>query len=140
MTEDGQDRHGVEPEEEAGGPEPSTADFLEMASRMLGGGFAGMEASPADLRGQIDAHRTAMKKEADIFRDTFSTPQGRKCLDILIDRTLRRRIYGAAFETSHLETLTVATIVRETENNFVAGILEAIAFADNKDTIVRQDA
>jgi len=117
------------------GMEPS----LDALIRQLTGGIDDNSGGWADLDprsvGQVLAkmrhqHRHAMRAEASLFRDVFDTGPGRKLLELLLDRTLRR----VAYPVQHLHSmdqLTAHGIWRDAENSFVAGIVEAIALAEN---------
>lgn len=92
----------------------------------------------ANLEKQRREQSQAMRREASLFRDVFATPEGRKLLRYLIDRTILRAAFSLEGMTS-IEMLAVNGVWREAENSFVAAILEAIAVAENENPKRRSD-
>lgn len=139
-----EDRHGIEPDDElkALDAEPSLDGLMAQLSSMLGGtdeGWAGIEDKSAGnvLERRKGEVRDRIRKEALVFRDTFMTPGGRQCLEIMLDQTLRRPVLPP-FSGLPLEALTALSIARDAENAFVWAILEAIAQAENNPLPARE--
>jgi hypothetical protein len=113
--------------------EPSLQSLL---SGMLGGegGWADLDSKSLGqaLAKQLDAQRQRLRKEALVFREAFSTPAGRKALQIMLDMTLRRTAWPV-HQMADAQMLMAYGIWREAENSFVAAIIEAMAVADNHD-------
>ena len=118
--------------DELGQAEPSLEALME---KMLGG--AGWQDLNAENLGQllgkqIEQQRQAMKREAQVFRECFSTPAGRKVLNIILDQTLRA-VAWPVHAVKDGDMLQGIGVWREGQNALVATIIEAIAMAKNKD-------
>lgn len=140
---------GVTEEEDAPAAafsEPSLNSLVESAiSNSLGeGALDGWRGLDNQTLGQtLDKQRREqtlrLKKEANLFRDVFLlNPDGRRVLELLLDATLRRTAWPVHAMTS-MEMLTAFGIWREAENSFVAGLIEAIAVAENAQPKRRSD-
>lgn len=123
---------------------PGIEAFLDAAVDRVKGDFKGGwdDLDPAKLGAGLEKQRReqaqAMRREAALFRDVFMTPEGRKLLHYLIGRTLLRSAWPIEGMTN-MEMLTANGIWREAENSLVAGILEAIAVAENETPKRRSD-
>lgn len=121
------------------GDEPSFDGLLGQLSDMMreAEGWNGLNATGGALQKQRDMQRAAFKREANLFRDTFMTPDGRKLLELFLDRTVRRPHLPESIVGMTMDQITPVMLAREAENNFVRAILEAIAQAENKPTPTR---
>ncbi len=133
MTEP--DRHGIDADEELRSidQEPSIDGLLaELSSMMRGGdGWGGIETSPAALAKQRQESVAAMKRQANDFRDCFSTPAGRRVLDILIAQTINGEPYPEEAQLP-MDAITPLLLVHDARVRMVRGILAAIAQAENR--------
>lgn len=131
------DRHGID-------ADPTTADedgidtraFLAELGRQLGvdtsEGWEGLsDAGGAMMKQRLESMR-AMKAEANIFRDTFMTPAGRKCLAIMKEMTVDAEPYPSEAMLS-IEQITPLVIAHTAICKFYRGIEQAIAHADNRE-------
>lgn len=133
-----EDPHGVEPDEAARAldEEPAVDGLLARLGQMLGidadNGWSGIDDAGKGLQKQrMDAAR-AFKAEANIFRDTFTTDAGRRCLEIMLDRTVRSQPYPID-QFLPMDVITPLVLVHNAQCNFVWAILQAIAQADNRE-------
>lgn len=122
-----------EPDDTGAEAEPSLKSLLE---NILGenAGWADLDNASLGklLKRQTDAQRQAMRKQALDFRVCFSTPEGRRVLDMLLGMTLRTTAWPVHLMTD-AQMLMAHGIWREAQNSFVAAIVEAMAAADNQD-------
>ncbi len=131
-----EDRHGIEPDETLRDldHEPSAQSLLEQLGRAMGGdmeGWAGIDGSSGALHRQRQESAAAIRKEAAVFRDTFATADGQKCLQLMIDQTLRAQPYPVDAMLP-MDAITPLVIAHNAQCNFVWAILEAIAQAENR--------
>jgi hypothetical protein len=112
-----------------------------MMNHIMGQGWPEVDAKTiGDLQQkQLTAQRVAMRKEALLFRDCFATEAGRKVLDILLDQTLRA-ITWPLHTMQNADMMMAHGLWREGQNAFMAGIIEAIAMANNQDVKPRSTA
>jgi hypothetical protein len=110
--------------------EPSIAAML---AKYLGDldGWNGIQDAPAAMQKQRVEQAAAMKKQANDFRDCFSTPAGRRVLEHFYDLTLRARPYPPEAMLA-MDAITPLVIAHDAQCNFVHAITAAIAMADNK--------
>lgn len=131
------DRHGLDADEalkELDG-DLSMEGLARQLSEMMGSsdeGWPGIEHAGQAKQKLEQSHRAAFMREAHIFRDTFSTPAGRECLEILKRRTILRRIFPANVLGNAWDALAPIALARDTENEFVWSIIEAIGQAEGK--------
>ena len=118
------------PDELPGEAEPTLQGLLGQLAGS--GGWADLDAGNLGklLQKQMQLQRAAMRKEAMAFRECFATEAGKKVLQILLDMTLRRTAWPLHAMTD-ANMLQAYGLSREAENSFMAGIIEAIAFANN---------
>lgn len=141
MTET-RDMHGVEPDAETraidGGP--SVENLLAELGKVLGvdtdAGWGAINDSGAALAKARNEQTRQMKAEANIFRDTFSTPAGRQCLRILTEMTIDADAYPAEAMLS-MDVITPLVIAHDAQRKFVWAIYQAIAYADNHEARTR---
>ena len=95
-------------------------------------GWGGINTAGAGLQKMRDLQRAAFKREANLFRDVFATPDGKKLLSLFRNRTLNRPELPEGIVGMAQDQLTPILLVRYAENQFVRAIYEAIAQADNK--------
>lgn len=132
-----EDRHGIEPDEatKALDAEPSQSDLLGYLGKALGvdmgDGWAEIENAGAALQKQRADSVAAMKAEANIFRDTFDTPAGLKCLAIMRQMTIDAAPYPYDANLP-LEAITPIMLVHDAQCRFVRQIVHAIDFANNR--------
>lgn len=131
-----EDRHGVEPDETLRelDHEPSVHSLLAQIGRMTGGdldGWSGIDGSAGGLHRQRQEGAAVIRKEAAIFRDTFATEAGQKCLQLMVDQTLRAQPYPVDAMLP-IDAITPLVIAHNAQCNFVWAILEAIAQAENR--------
>lgn len=130
------DPHGIDaPDEDlaaAGSPadfggEPSVDALLRaMEDNGMLSGWDGMDNAGQVIAKLTDDQNKAMRAEASLFRRVFGSGDGRKVLEIFLDRTLRR----TAWPWQHLQSqdaLLAYGLAREAQNGFVAAILQAMA-------------
>lgn len=133
MTE--KDPHGID-------ADPATQEMDEDTSvdrliAQLAGAFGSTGEGWGDIKdagGAMQKQRVeqakAMKKEANIFRDAFMTPAGRKCLAIMREMTLDADPYPSEAMLP-IEAITALVIAHSAQCKFVWSILNAIAQAEN---------
>lgn len=135
------DRHGIDPDDATRAidaqldQEPSIERLLSDLGTVLGGsdpGWNGIETTPAALQKQRTEATRVFKREANVFRDTFSTPAGRECLEIMKEMTLRSQPYPPEAMLP-IDAITALCIAHNAQSNFVWSILQAIAQADNRE-------
>lgn len=132
------DPHGIEPDDEtrALDQEPSIDRLLGQLGGMLGvetdAGWGEINDAGKALHRQRSEAARVFKREANIFRDTFSTPAGRECLEIMLEQTVRTQPYPPEAMLP-LEAITPLVIAHNAQCNFVWSILQAIAQADNRE-------
>jgi len=138
------DTHGISADAELRdidqlGDEPSIDGLMGQITDMLqeAGGWADLNASAPALQKMRDMQRAAFKREANLFRDVFATPDGRKLLELLLDRTLRRPVLPDGILGFSMDQLTPVMLMREAENSFVRAMLDAIAQAEGKQPATR---
>jgi len=95
-------------------------------------GWSGINSAGAGLAKMRDLQRAAFKREANLFRDVFSTPDGAKLLSLFFDRTIRRPQLPEGIIGMTMDQLAPVLLARHAENEFVRAIVEAIAQADNR--------
>ena len=129
------DRHGIDADEELRELEaqPSVDGLLDQLSTMMQGsdGWAGIDTSGRALHRQRQESAAAIKREANIFRDTFATDAGRRCLQLMIDQTINAAPYPIDAMLT-MEAITPLVIAHDAQCNFVRAILQAIATAENR--------
>lgn len=142
MTEPDKDRHGVDadPETLELDREPSVDGLLSSISKLLGNetseGWGDINDAGKALQKQRQEAAQAFKAEANVFRDTFASDAGRKCLAIMLERTVRTQPYPPEAMLS-IDAITPLVIAHNAQCNFVWSILQAIAQADNKEAKTR---
>jgi hypothetical protein len=122
------DPHGIDPDEEL-----KRIDGHDTAGGVidqLAGLFGLDDTSPQALQKQRAESTRRMKREANIFRDTFATDAGRKCLAIMREMTIDTAPYPAEAMLS-LDAITPLVIAHDAQCRFVRSIEAAIAQADN---------
>jgi hypothetical protein len=127
--------HGIDADDEtrAIDAEPSVDTLLGDLERMLGGqGWGDVDTSGAALQKQRTQQMRQLKAQANIFRDTFMTPAGRKCLELMLDQTLRAGPYPYD-QNLPRDVIETMVIVHDAQCNFVRAILSAIAQAENRE-------
>lgn len=130
------DPHGVDPDPDAPefpDAEPSIDGVMAEIARQLGGGdgWPGIDTPAGAMLAQRGEMSSRAKREANVFRDTFATPAGRQCLELMLDMTLRKRAYPAELNLP-IDAITPLVIAHDANCNFVFAILAAIAQADNR--------
>lgn len=133
MSETQQDPHGIDDPLALDG-EPSVDRLLTQLQGMLGNegadGWNGISDDGQALARQRAEQARAMKAEANIFRDTFMTPAGRKCLAILREMTIDADPYPSEAMLS-MDVITPLMIAHTAQVKFVRAIFQAIAQAEN---------
>lgn len=119
--------------------EPSLSGLLEnMVNGMFQDeSFGNVDNPAAAISKMNDRNAAAIREEASVFYDTFKTEAGRKCLNILLDRTLRRSAWPAEMNFG-MDVLTTIGIAREAQNSLVAAIIDACAKAQELETKSRE--
>lgn len=114
----------------AGSAEPSLEALLDKA--MGGGGWPELNSKTIGqlFDKQLRDQQQALRKDAMIFRECFSTKAGRRVLEIMLDQTLRQATWPVA-AIRNIHDLTAFGIWREGQNALIANIIEAIAMAKN---------
>lgn len=140
MTEN--NPHAVEPDDELraidGLDEPSSVDALmadiakALGSKGADGGWGDINDAGKGLQKQRAEQAQMFKREANIFRDTFMTEPGRKCLEILREMTLHAQPYPPEAMLP-IDAITALVIAHNAQCNFVWSIFQAIAQADNRE-------
>lgn len=112
--------------------EPSLQSLLDQFTGQSG--WAEMDTATIGkiLSKQLREQQARLRKDALVFRECFSTPAGRRVLQILLDETLRRVVWPVG-AMGNMQDLTGYGVWREGQNAFAANIVEAIAFANNSD-------
>ncbi|AID30816.1 hypothetical protein MCHK_3009 [Mesorhizobium huakuii 7653R] len=135
--------HAVEPDDELRAidnlEDPSSVDGL-MASieKMMAGtgpaagGWGDINDAGKGLQKQRAEQAQMFKREANIFRDTFMTEPGRKCLEIFREMTLHAQPYPPEAMLP-IDAITALVIAHNAQCNFVWSIFQAIAQADNRE-------
>jgi hypothetical protein len=127
------DRHGIDADPDDADAGQSVDQLLEQVSRMFGegsDGWAGIQDAGGGLAKQRAEQARAMKREANIFRDTFMTPAGKKCLAIMREMTLDAAPYPSEALLS-IDAITPLVIAHDAQCRFVRAIFQAIAQAEN---------
>jgi hypothetical protein len=141
-TEKTRDQHGIEPDAETREIDgaPSIDSLLAGIAKQLGldteTGWGAIDDAGAGLQKQRNEQMQAMKREANIFRDTFSTPAGRECLRIMTEMTIDADAYPADANLA-MDTITALVIAADAQRKFVRAIYQAIAFAENREARTR---
>lgn len=140
MTEN--NPHAIEPDEELraidGLDEPSSVDgLMEQIHKVLGSkdsdaGWNGINDAGRGMQKQRAEQAQMFKREANVFRDTFTTPAGRQCLEIFREMTLHAQPYPPEAMLS-IDAITALVIAHNAQCNFVWSIFQAIAQADNRE-------
>lgn len=141
---DSKDLHGVEPDAETRALDgldqaPSVEGIFEEIARQLGAdadGWGGITGGAGGLAKQRAAQQQAMKAEANIFRDTFSTPAGRECLRIMTETTIDAEPYPSTAQLP-IDAITALVIAHDAQCKFVRSIYQAIAAAENREAKTR---
>ena len=141
MTEQ-QNPHGIAPDDEtrALDADPSVSNLLAEIGKAIGidtdTGWGAIDDAGKGLQKQRAEQTRAMKREANIFRDTFSTPAGRECLRIMTEMTIDADAYPAEANLP-IEAITALVIAADAQRKFVRAIYQAIAFAENREASMR---
>lgn len=138
------DPHGIEPDDEtrALDADPS-ADLsgdtsvdalLSQLSGVLGGtdGWGEINDAAGALKKQRSDQAARLKKEANIFRDTFLTEAGRKCLALMREMTIDADPYPSEAMLP-IDAITALVIAHNAQCKFVWAIFQAIAQAENRE-------
>jgi len=141
---DSKNPHGIEPDAETRAIDgqdqaPSVEGLFAEIARQLGAdadGWGGINGAAGGLAKQRAEQQRAMKREANIFRDTFSTPAGRECLRIMTEMTIDAEPYPASAQLS-IDAITPLVIAHDANCKFVRSIYQAIAAAENKEAKTR---
>lgn len=137
------DQHGIDPDADTQmlDVEPSVDGLLNQIANMLNldtdTGWGAIDDAGKGLHKQRQQAAAAFKREANIFRDTFSTDAGRRCLAIMLDQTVRTQPYPPEAMLP-IEAITPLVIAHNAQCNFVWSILQAIAQADNREAKPRK--
>jgi len=131
------DLHGIDPDEATRelDADPSMQGLMAELSRAFGGatdaGWGEINDTGAALLKQRASQAAAVKREANIFRDTFSTPAGRKCLAIMREMTTETAAYPSEAMLP-MDAITPLLIAHDAQCRFVRSIIAAIAVAENQ--------
>lgn len=87
---------------------------------------------------QLRDQQQALRKEAMAFRNCFSTPDGRRVLEIMLNQTLRQATWPVS-AIRNVHDLMAYGVWREGQNALVANIIEAIAMANNNPVQTRSN-
>lgn len=137
--------HAVEPDDELRAIDgldqaPSIDGLMGEISKMLGGGdgdgWPAINDAGKGLQKQRAEQQRAMKREANIFRDTFSTPAGRECLRIMTEMTIDADPYPSEAQLP-IDAITALVIAHTAQCKFVRAIYQAIATANNREAETR---
>lgn len=138
--------HAVEPDAELRAIDgldqaPSIDGLMAQISKVIGGdtdaGWGAINDAGKGLQKQRAEQQQAMKREANIFRDTFSTPSGRECLRIMTEMSIDAAPYPAEAMLP-IDAITALVIAHNAQCNFVRAIYQAIARADNREAQTRK--
>lgn len=145
MTEN--NPHAVEPDAELRALDgldqaPSIDGLMAEIAKAMGGGAAddgwpGINGAGAGLAKQRAEQQRAMKREANIFRDTFSTPAGRECLRVMTEMTIDADPYPSEAQLP-VDAITALVIAHTAQCKFVRAIYQAIATANNREAETRK--
>lgn len=141
MTQD-RDPHGIEPDDEtrALDADPSVDTLLSQLSDALGLGGTDGWGEITDAAGALKKQRSdqaaRLKKEANVFRDTFMTEAGRKCLALMREMTLDADPYPSEAMLP-IDAITALVIAHTAQCKFVWAIFQAIAQAENREATPR---
>lgn len=131
------DLHGIDPDDatRALDADPSMDGLMAELSRAFGGnvkteGWGEIENAGQAMQAQRAAMARQVKAEANIFRDTFMTPAGQKCLAIMRDMTVDTAPYPSE-QFLPLDAITPLVIAHDAQCRFVRAIIQAIAQAEN---------
>jgi hypothetical protein len=134
-----QDRHGLEPDDdlrEIDADEPSIDRLVKSLSDMMDGargeGWDGINGVGSAMQRERDAGNAAFRAEARLIHDVFTSDNGRKVLNLLLDQTLRRPNLPENIAGMTMDQISVILLQREAENNFVRTIMASIAAAINQ--------
>lgn len=133
-----QDSHGIDADTElqeidgiADKDMPTQAgldDELGHVFRELFGGWENVADSAGALQQARMENVKLMKKEANIFRETFATATGRQCLKIMREMTLDTSPYPVEANLP-IDAITALVIAHDAQCNFVRAIMAAIGQA-----------
>ena len=133
------DRHGIDPDEtlRAIDGEPSFDGLVQSIAAMmngpgaLGDGWGGIDTSGAALAKQRGEHIDSINRQANVFRDAFSTEAGRAALAMMVEQTIFAEPYPPEAQLP-MEAITPLVIAHTAQCQFVRAILQAIAQAEAK--------
>lgn len=137
--------HGIAPDDETralddNDPAPSVDGLLDQIGKALGvdtdAGWGAINDAGKGLQRQRAEQAQAMKREANIFRDTFSSPTGRECLRIMTEMTIDAAAYPSEAMLP-IDAITALTIAHDAQVKFVRSIYQAIAVANNREAATR---
>lgn len=127
--------HGIDADDELEPDAPASGapDLMAELGQIFSGmdGWGGIDGAGSALQKQRMEIARQQKREANIFRDTFATPTGRQCLQLMVEQTLAAPPYPAEANLP-LDAITALIIAHDAQCNFVRGILTAIAQAENQ--------
>lgn len=129
---DKHENHGVDADDAGDGDEAAAGGLMAELGQIFRNmdGWDGISDAGSALAKQRSEIARRQKHEANVFRDTFSTPAGRQCLSMMVEMTLATPPYPAG-ENLPLNAITALVIAHDAQCNFVRAILTAIAQADN---------
>lgn len=131
------DPHGIEPDDATRelDESPSMDDLMKELSRAFGidtsAGWGEIENAGTAMQHQRTAMARQVKKEANIFRDTFATPAGQQCLAIMRAMTIESAPYPSE-QFLPMDAITPLVIAHDAQCRFVRSIEQAIAQAENQ--------
>lgn len=138
-----EDRHGIDPDPatQEADADPSVDGLLAQLGTAFGldtdAGWGAIDGTGKALQKQRMDSERRMKAEADVFRNTFSTPDGRKCLAIMTEMTIDADPYPSEAMLP-MEAITALVIAHNAQVKFVRAIYQAIARAENREAETRK--
>lgn len=125
------DPHGVEPDDATRAIDDPFAELGRSLGVDTDAGWGEINTQSQALQKQRAESLRQMKAEANIFRDTFSTRAGRKCLAIMREMTLETAPYPSEAMLP-IDAITPLVIAHDAQCRFVRAIEAAIAQAEDK--------
>lgn len=108
-------------------------DIERLLSRFAQGGWDGLDGAGAELAAAqqtvADAERAEIRRQARIFADTFETPAGQRCLQLLREKSYQRPATAEELDPSSLHAFALRQARRQGMAQIVQIIETALAVA-----------
>lgn len=105
---------------------------VSITGQIQAGGWDAVNSTGRGPDAGFDQYLEHAAFEAGIFQDCFGTPAGQKCLDLLRNKTYRRRPNEQEIAIQSADVYAIAKAIREGQNAVVFMIEDACAFVTKK--------